>query len=231
MVSPLIIGLSGKAGSGKDTVAGFIQEYFKERNVNWKPVAYGDKLKQICSILTGLPISVFYDQLTKEILTLPPQWNHFKLVTAEGKNRGMYLDKAQAENMKRIVDLSRKESDFLSAVNVEESKTTPRVLLQLLGSDILRQHGSMDIWVNALWSDYYIGHRWIVTDVRFENEWKAITDRGGVVIRIERPEPNVMDHISESALDKFGFDHVIHNTGTLADLKSAVEIKLDELFQ
>ena len=61
---------------------------------------------------------------------------------------------------------------------------------------------------------------WIVSDVRFENELRAIKERGGIVIRLEGDpvgmrarssrDPN---HVSETALDKFeDFDLVLQNT-------------------
>lgn len=74
---------------------------------------------------------------------------------------------------------------------------------------------------------------WLVTDVRFPNEAKAIEDRGGVMIRVERT--NFQDgsdyawgnessnHESETALDSYKFHFTILNNGTLQDLYKSVD--------
>ena len=47
-----LIGISGKAGSGKNTVASFLQDIDK----SFEQKAFAAKLKKIASILTGEPI-------------------------------------------------------------------------------------------------------------------------------------------------------------------------------
>lgn len=97
---------------------------------------------------------------------------------------------------------------------------TIREFLQRLGTDAIRNHFHEDTWVNALMSDYHQSDKWIVTDVRFPNEFYAIRQYGGKVIRINRDgvEP-AGGHSSETALDGFPFDHVIDNNGTVEELK------------
>lgn len=64
----------------------------------------------------------------------------------------------------------------------------------------------------------------VITDVRFPNEAAAIETAGGVVIRIERPGLESDDtHASETALDDYYFEHVLHNDGTVEDLAAKVE--------
>lgn len=74
---------------------------------------------------------------------------------------------------------------------------------------------------------------WIVTDCRFENELKAVKDRGGVSIRVNRT-PRIIklsentsyefnpvldeEHYSETALDNAEFDYTIDNNGTVEEL-------------
>lgn len=47
----MILGITGKAGHGKNTVANMIREICPE--MDWQIVAYADKLKQVYTILTG----------------------------------------------------------------------------------------------------------------------------------------------------------------------------------
>ena len=100
---------------------------------------------------------------------------------------------------------------------------TPRRILQLLGTEAGRQVIHNNLWVNALFADYDTSSnydsKWIITDVRFENECQAIKDRGGIIIRINRDSDVVDDHTSETALDNYdGFDFVVDNNGSIDDL-------------
>ena len=128
---------------------------------------------------------------------------------------------------------------------------TPRTILQQLGTEVGRQI-HQDVWVNATMVDYYpidcsnntkcslAGKpeiscnkcpqypNWIITDTRFPNEADAVKSRGGINIRLNRPNPkgiindfensDINLHPSETALDNYTFDYVIDNTGTIEDL-------------
>ena len=66
---------------------------------------------------------------------------------------------------------------------------------------------------------------WIITDMRFPNELKAVESKDGVTIRINRPQliERDFEHFSETALDNHNFDYVIDNSGSLADLENKVK--------
>ena len=96
-----------------------------------------------------------------------------------------------------------------------------REFLQRLGNAV-RDAIHPDFWVNALFNTY--NDNIIIADVRYPNEVKAVKDRGGKVIRIERPGAGAGNHISETALDNYhGWDIVIDNVGTLEDLFNVVK--------
>lgn len=119
---------------------------------------------------------------------------------------------------------------LVGAVGWETAKTkgTVRLLLQRLGVAV-RDHVDSDAWVNAVFSKVRPGRQYVISDVRFPNEFAAVTERGGQVWRIERPgcvAPN--DHISEHALNGYSFDQVIENNGSLDDLEVQVGEVLDE---
>lgn len=59
-----LIGIHGKKGSGKDTVARMVKKHLPTMQL----IAYADKLKEVASILSGLDRSYFYDQYKKEVL-------------------------------------------------------------------------------------------------------------------------------------------------------------------
>ena len=65
---------------------------------------------------------------------------------------------------------------------------------------------------------------WVITDVRFPDEAQAIKDWGGVLWRVDRPGLVGGDgHASETAMDDYrGWDEVIVNDGTIAELRAKV---------
>jgi len=112
--------------------------------------------------------------------------------------------------------------------------TTIREFLQTLGTECMRNTLSDNIWIAALMADYkHIEYgddeqphfpNWIITDCRFPNEAQAIKNKGGIIIRIDRPgvEP-INNHPSEVGLDHWNFDYKIVNNSDLFELKENVK--------
>ncbi|CAA07122.1 gp52 [Lomovskayavirus C31] len=64
----------------------------------------------------------------------------------------------------------------------------------------------------------------VVTDVRYENEARALRDRGFSMVRVTRPGTLKPDaHKSETELDNWATALTISNTGTLEDLNRIVD--------
>lgn len=99
-----------------------------------------------------------------------------------------------------------------------------RALLQRLGTDAGRALLGEDVWVDATLNRPVTGEGLVLTDCRFPNEAEAVRERGGAVVRVERPGVGpVNSHISETALDDYdGFAARLANDGTLADLDAQV---------
>jgi hypothetical protein len=232
-----IIGLSSKAQNGKDTVAKIIQYlvYDKEmkstsragcyyyptnifidelksvknlfENSTWQIKKFAYALKQICSILTGIPLNDFEKEEIKNSYWNPSNGKVFKF--EEIPNSSIVI--ASIDEYKHQI-LENKLDDIYILI---------RLILQYEGTDIGRVYRGNNCWVNALMSQYKsddskkeIYPNWIVTDVRFENEANAIKKRNGILIRINRDNynNNVPEHLSETALDNYDkFDYVINN--------------------
>ena len=58
-----LIGLSGRRGSGKDTIAHLIQQLQPERN--WQIRSFGDSIKSVCAALSGEGVAPYYSQKGK----------------------------------------------------------------------------------------------------------------------------------------------------------------------
>ena len=128
-----------------------------------------------------------------------------------------------------------------------EYEFTPRLALQLMGTEAGRNVFHKDLWVISLLNRAK-NKDVVVTDVRFQNEIKYIQDNDGVVVRVKRgPEPDwyslaedanegfssaimgmVDIGIHKSEWDWIGseFNYVIDNKGTLQDLGNEVKSML-----
>ena len=232
----MIIGINGYAGSGKDTVGTIIQylqadtdlplkgvlkktahhEWWLEERSGWEIKKWAGKLKDIASLLTGIPVKDFEDQEFKTSL-LGPEWG---TVTLNPLN-----------SIPVFADM-----EFNHLITVRE-------FLQRLGTDAVRDKLHTNAWVNALMADYKPGPfypdvaieehaklpNWIITDTRFPNEAQAIKDKGGIVIRVDRPGVKpINDHPSEVGLDDWDFDYKIANVSDLKSLSLTVRLILEK---
>lgn len=95
-----------------------------------------------------------------------------------------------------------------------------RKMMQTLGTDWGRGL-SEDIWIKAFTKLYPKG-KYVITDVRMENEAKFIRDNGGIVIHVKGRGGINTTHSSEAGIEVKGLDIVIENTGTLEELKEGI---------
>jgi len=144
----------------------------------------------------------------------------------------------------------RETADLYWTRKLQIDNFTPRLALQLLGTEIMRTHFNENIWLNSL--EYRIrktqknSNCVVVSDARFQNELDLIKALNGKVIHVKRTEQpewydvavqanagNVtakhqmttrysMVHASEWSWAGYNFDYVIENTGTLEDLEHRV---------
>ena len=199
----MIIGISGKIGSGKDTIGEIIQGLsITNGRQEFEIKKFAGKLKQIASLLTGIDVKDFEDQEFKKAL-LGEEWGT--------------VQKIPLNSIPPFADI-----DFNVMMSVRE-------LLQKLGTEAMRDGLHQNVWVNALMCDYrrpkmseYNPSNWIITDVRFPNELKAINDVNGLTIRVVRPQIETAnfkpEHPSETAIDDAEFDHTIINDGSMEEL-------------
>jgi hypothetical protein len=125
-----------------------------------------------------------------------------------------------------------------SAHGYEDAKDHPvhgaefRAVLQRIGTEMGRQTLSSEIWVNTLLDRLQPGVSYVIPDCRFPNEAAAITERSGVVWRVQRDVTGSyregLRHVSETALDEWEFDAVLRNYRgfTLEALHQEIETAL-----
>jgi hypothetical protein len=116
-------------------------------------------------------------------------------------------------------------AELVDAVGWEQAKEVPEVrrLLQKMSTEVGRDILGQDTWVRAAMTEAAsIDGPVVITDVRHHNEVAAIRAARGILLRVERPSVASTDtHPSETQLDDYdGFDAVLVNDGTIADLQA-----------
>jgi hypothetical protein len=222
-------------GSGKNTVGDIIEKIcLTNEGPVFEQRSFAGKLKQIASLLTGIPVEKFEDQEFKKSL-LGDEWGVVK------------------DNPLNAIPVFE-DVQFNHLMSVRE-------FLQKLGTEAMRDGLHTNVWVNALFADYKSKRellqadgtwiesdtgevdfavsikypKWIITDLRFPNEYKAVKEKGGITIRVVRPhgytnphtgvykEMPLSYHPSETALDDAKFDYEIINDGEIVDLIEKVK--------
>ena len=146
----------------------------------------------------------------------------------------------------------REQVDPWWAERLNMPDLTPRLMLQLWGTEVCRKGFHDDIWIASLENKLRSSTDDIViSDCRFPNEIKSIKNAGGIVVRVVRgPEPEWYDwavsansgengnftwatsksrlekagiHASETAWVGTHFDAVLDNNGSIDDLFARVK--------
>ena len=107
-------------------------------------------------------------------------------------------------------------------------EVTPRLILQKMGSEACRDNIADNIWIAALEKRIQGYQDVVISDTRFPNEIDFIRSAGGKIIRVKRgndPSPEELSkmHISETAWNNYIPDIIIHNEGTVDELKENIK--------
>jgi len=205
----MIISIGGKINSGKDTVGKISQIIidaphftdeavlsFLDRDVlmpKFTIEKFGGALKDVICVLIACTREDLESHSFKDKV-LGEEWWVWKSTTTQD-----ILFAYERQNM---------DVKYWQLV-----KLTPRKLLQLVGTEAGRNIIHPNVWVNALMAKYKqkliqtvktykeepIAEKaygtikgeypnWIITDLRFPNELKAVKDRDGLTIRVNRAE-------------------------------------------
>lgn len=110
--------------------------------------------------------------------------------------------------------------DYLQPYCLDADKPTYRAFLQHFGSEVMRGVND-NIWIDCTLSN--CKENAIISDCRFPNEAKAVKARGGIVIKIMRPDVKASDsHQSETKIDEIVPDIIIENNSDLKALQGNV---------
>lgn len=238
----MIIGISGLAGTGKDTAADMLV-----RNHGFVKVSLADPIKRICRDVFAFTDDQLFgpsESRNAEDRRYPRyrQGDVFAVMMAA---EGVSLSLRSSEE---IAELWRQK------MGNEPMWLTPRYALQTLGTEWGRNCYD-DIWVEyavRIYQQLQIGDCYydaktglrmttsvsnvmepkknvVVSDVRFKNEIAGLKKAGAKLIRIRRPgyETPRWNHPSETEqldIPDDEFDFVIRNSGDLEDLAQTLAV-------
>ncbi|HMT68765.1 MAG TPA: hypothetical protein PKD16_01315 [Saprospiraceae bacterium] len=168
-----LIALSGKIGSGKNTVGSIIQYLVWKDRVEsgrisfsnyslkdfdkfdfgyqmsgWKQVSFASKLKDIVCLLIGCTREELENQEFKN-KELGEEWVRY------GYANGFYYTGESPIMINEACNKEKYEEELKTNHQTAYKESyTPRKLLQFIGTELFRKQLHHDIWVNALMSDY-----------------------------------------------------------------------------
>lgn len=221
MKKQTIIGLTGHAGAGKDTVASIILDTYTG---NGGAIGFADALRQEVCFAFDVYMHTLTCRETKE--TPHPDLALHRC-----------CDDRFVKRMTEHYTSGLREGGIVGEVLDLSAPRSPRQIMQWWGTEY-RRHTSPGYWLDKMRNHIARGFGMhqagliVITDVRFADEAALVRELGGKLIQITRPGTGdgAGKHESETAGTEFAPDAVIHNSGTLQDLQSAAIAQLHELF-
>lgn len=134
----------------------------------------------------------------------------------------------------------REEPDLYWSAETR-SEITPRLVLQLVGTECMRNGFYDGIWVSLAKRKLvrFPNQNWVIPDTRFPNEINMIQSLGGEIWRVKRGddpdwftayrENNIVPtdvHPSEYEWARSDFNKIIENEGSLEDLKETIKNRI-----
>lgn len=207
-----IIGLTGWAGVGKDTVADLMATHF-----GFRKLAFADALRG--QVADGFGIESLY-------LTRPETKSH--------PIAALSMRRAPREFLAAVVlSLSSAAPDHLSPLTDEwmDAPRSPRQILQWWGTEYRRSEHPRywtRIMLDQLVDLSRMGYsRFVIPDVRFENEADTVHAAGGILWQVTRPGLNSAttgegSHVSATDGSAFQPAAVIANRHDIRHLQQLV---------
>ena len=145
----------------------------------------------------------------------------------------------------------REQVDSWWAKRLNMPDLTPRLMLQLWGTEVCRSGFHDDIWIASLENKLRNSEdNVVISDCRFPNEIKSLRASGGIILRVERgvqphwtaiaAKANQGDikaqdwlknegiHASETAWVGTDFDFVLHNNSSIDSLYTQIQTVINQ---
>jgi hypothetical protein len=181
----------------------------------------------------------FFGKMSQQIIGLVGYAGSGKSTAAELLKKHGWQEMFFAEPLKKIgIAMGFEESEIYGTIQEKEKVNeffgvSGREFLQKMGTEVFREYvpkimpGRFADTTETVWC-MLMRHRLsktesnvVISDCRFEDEAKMISELGGKLVRIERNSAvsKFSDHPSEASISRIKCDVVIDNNSTLEDLE------------
>lgn len=218
----ILILISGKAGSGKDTLSEYLSNSFHGRSMTVQI----DKIAQTMKDRANTDFNKLSEFLNKIADELWGAVNVFGDIQRDPSADRYY------KSLDSVIDKLR-----ISDENWYEKKTDlTRILLQIYGTKIFQDRVSINYWDEITKKRILESNKdvVIITDVRFQSNIDNLSDGQykTYCIRINRANIKENDHITEKALDNYQyFDYIVENNSSLDDLKKSASRIIHDILE
>lgn len=235
-----MLAVSGKKQSGKDTLVNYLHPIF-ERSGRVAYFSFADSLKQFLEYGMGIPHECLWgtdnqkNQLTDfkwENLPLKIRWDNSGRPKEESLRN--YERWFEANSHGDEFAWSKFVNDFIFHLPMQLRKgpMTAREVMQVFGTDLMRNMFDDKIWVNATFREMNreAPDFALLPDMRFPSELDPWIAHGGYIIRLMRDVSDGDPHPSETSFDGWNWESygdrvlVVHKDATIEEVREqAVE--------
>lgn len=213
----MIIGVSGKKQSGKDTSCKYMQEVFSSKfgKDSCKIYSFADLLKKhICIDILGLSYEQCYGTDEQKNSFTEYIWENFpKAIRLKNKIKNEYAPNGE-----------------ITDIILPSGYMTGREIMQIVGTDVFREYFSDMVWVNAtirqIKKDNYKFA--LICDVRFPSEVESVLKNDGHIVRLMRNVCKADAHASETSLDNY--DWYKKNVHLISNINLSIEEQNDRIY-
>lgn len=195
----------GKKQVGKSETA----KILRDLHTNSLIANFADPIKKFCVDILDIPANLVYGNNNAKNQLTQYRWDDLE-------------ESVRRKNAKQIIKIPSGRTTYI----LQTGFMTVREVMQVWGTDIMRNHFSKDIWAQRPFSRQWSQDIVIIDDGRMKNELFHAKKAGATLVRIYRDNGLSDSHSSELELDDMpddAFHHIIYNDGTLEDLKNKAQ--------
>lgn len=213
----MLVGITGPAQNGKDTLATFMLSQLPHVS----QYALASKIKEFLYSTMNTKLSMSEcKEGTQEFVTTE-YWllEALKSSLKDGLHHYGVSPESAIETMLKVLKETT-EDYYVDGHDVIHFKSSWRELMQHIGTDWGREYVNENIWLYWMPKS---GH--FITDVRRDNEAQAVIDQGGLIIKVidDRKGAIVKSHVSEEGISKDLIRITVNNNGSLKDLQDVAK--------
>lgn len=225
----IIVGIKGRKGSGKNTVASMIH-YIIAVGTSYANYDSWEKYDKSEKDELDVPTRHFADKIKDDL-------SFIFGINRECFDNSDYKDKKYYHFESKAFIMANHLKDVIPEITLEDLKQNTlakwresynnnciiklRTLMQYYGTELIRHNIGSQVWVDgliqtAIKDKNYYGYA-VIADVRYPNEANAIYLNGGKIIHLFKTDNTKVEHSSED-IKPDSRDYEMDNNGTLLGL-------------